>query len=391
MPFNCPQAISKLKAYKQQHQKLKTIFDDLLSQAPFLPDVKWDEPFMSSPYYKKITEAPKEIFDNLYDTKEEARKKLEELRELSGYPYLFIVKDALSPYGYWLHPLNERRDIKINLQELLTQDKDAYRQAGLTEWVNDLPDNIQDLKLTPQQLENLKSRIEQGEIPIFMPGRLAQLKGLTTAITKLKPIFVDDGKKQEVEDSDHWDHIDKLMPFMIQIAELIKNNRSLSEEAILELKKQLAPLIGENPGGQGLLGQSLLEISIRNIPEKPYIFTSEFFPKRANNLYNQREKLKEIQELNPKLLIDCMSIGEYLSLQNRFTNRLAKHQLEYICPLDNNSRSFSIRCSSFMNFPMSPNGQIPCGAWDSSNSRISLGSVYHDSKDCEHFRVSVRI
>ena len=85
MPLNCPQAVSKLKAYQKQHQKLQTIFDDLLSQVPFLPDVKWDEPFMSSPYYKDITNAKKEIFDNLYDAKEDARKKLEELKEISGY------------------------------------------------------------------------------------------------------------------------------------------------------------------------------------------------------------------------------------------------------------------------------------------------------------------
>ncbi len=82
MPFNCPQAISKLKAYKQQHQDLKQQFSDFMSQVPFLPDVKWDEPFMSSPYYKDITKTSKEIFDNLYDAKEEARKKLEELKEI---------------------------------------------------------------------------------------------------------------------------------------------------------------------------------------------------------------------------------------------------------------------------------------------------------------------
>ena len=85
MPLNCPQAVSKLKAYKQQYQKLQTIFDDLLSQVPYLPDVKWDEPFMSSLYYKDITKASKAIFDNLYDAKEEVRLKLGELKELSGY------------------------------------------------------------------------------------------------------------------------------------------------------------------------------------------------------------------------------------------------------------------------------------------------------------------
>ena len=84
-PAYCLQAVSQLKAYKKQHQNLKQQFSDLMSQNSFLPDIKWDEPFMSSPYYKDITNAPKEIFDNLYDAKEEARKKLEELKELSGH------------------------------------------------------------------------------------------------------------------------------------------------------------------------------------------------------------------------------------------------------------------------------------------------------------------
>ena len=87
-PDYCPQVVSKLKAYQQQHQNLQTIFNDLLSQAPYLPDVKWDEPFMSSPYYKDITNAPKDIFDNLYDAKEEARKKLEELKK---YVYELLI------------------------------------------------------------------------------------------------------------------------------------------------------------------------------------------------------------------------------------------------------------------------------------------------------------
>jgi len=85
MSLNCPQAVSKLKAYQKQHQDLKQQFSDLMSQAPFLPDIKWDEPFMSLPYYKDITNAPKDIFDNLHNAKEDARVKLEELKELSGY------------------------------------------------------------------------------------------------------------------------------------------------------------------------------------------------------------------------------------------------------------------------------------------------------------------
>ena len=85
MPLNCLQAVSQLKAYQKQHQDLKQQFSDFIIQVPYLPDIKWDEPFMSSPHYKDITNTPKDIFDNLYDVKEEARKKLEELEELSGY------------------------------------------------------------------------------------------------------------------------------------------------------------------------------------------------------------------------------------------------------------------------------------------------------------------
>ena len=100
MPLNCPQAVSQLKAYQQQHQKLQTIFDDLLSQVPFLPDVKWDEPFMSSPHYKDITKASKDIFDNLYDAKEEARKKLEEFKKEIGYKAPLTEEDFLK-LGEW--------------------------------------------------------------------------------------------------------------------------------------------------------------------------------------------------------------------------------------------------------------------------------------------------
>jgi len=82
MPLNCPQAVSKLKAYKQQHQDLQQQFSDFMSQFPYLPDIKTDEPFMQSPYYQALTDSPKEVFHNLYDAKQEAIKKLAELKEL---------------------------------------------------------------------------------------------------------------------------------------------------------------------------------------------------------------------------------------------------------------------------------------------------------------------
>ena len=395
MPLNCPQAVSQLKTYKQKHQKLQTIFDDLLSQNPFLPDIKWDEPLMSSPYYKDITNAPKDIFDNLYDAKEEARVRLEKLKEEIGY---MVVKNALNPYAEALKEggitdpelIAERKDIKVNLQELLTQDKDAYKQAKLTEWVNDLPDNIKDFKLTKQQLEKLKSRIEQGEIPIFMPGRLAQLKGLAEAIASLKPELIKEGQKQNVADTYHWDYIDQLIPIMIQIAERIKNNGSLTAEEMLGLQKQLKPLVRDIA-----TALSLLESAVISIPEDPYIFTTkpgQYNDARTRNkdLDDQRRELEKIKALNPELSIDCLNIGEYLALQNRFSNRLASSSLQEMIPLDDYNRAKGT-ISRFINLPVSSGGDVPGGYWSSDNSRVGLGGDDGDAFSYGGFRVSVRI
>ncbi len=391
----CPQAVSQLKAYKKQYQDLKQKFSNFISQVPFLPDVKWDEPFMSSPHYKDITNAPKNIFDDLYDAKEEARKKLEELGELSGYLSKrgFFVRDALNPYAEALKEggitdpelIAERKDIKINLQELLTQDKNAYQQAGLTEWVIDLPDNIKDFKLTKKQLENLKSRIEQGEIPIFMPGRLAQLKGLFDAINQLKPELIQEGKKKNVTNTAYWGYIDKLIPIMIQIAEL--NKRSSVAEKIsaqLELFKQLNPLVSDV--GTAL---NLLEGAVGSIPEGPYLFTTK--PEEYNNdITKQKKKLKNIRATNPELSVGCLSIGEYLALQNRFTNRVANFSPQVLIPLDNyhgDDGTFS----SFNNLPVDRDGRVPGGFWNSENVCIGLGGFYSNSPSSDSYRISVRI
>jgi len=83
MSLNCSQAVSKLKAYQKTHQDLKQQFSDFMSQFPYLPDIKTDEPFMQSPHYQILTDSPKEVFHNLYDSKQGARKQLEELKEIN--------------------------------------------------------------------------------------------------------------------------------------------------------------------------------------------------------------------------------------------------------------------------------------------------------------------
>ena len=83
--INCSQAVSKLKAYKKTHQDLQQQFSDFMSQFPYLPDIRTDEPFMQSPHYKILTDSPKEVFHNFYDAKQEARRQLGELKEIINY------------------------------------------------------------------------------------------------------------------------------------------------------------------------------------------------------------------------------------------------------------------------------------------------------------------
>jgi len=410
MPLNCPQAVSKLKAYQKTHQDLKKQFSDFMSQFPYLPDIKTDEPFMQSPHYQTLTDSPKEVFHNLYDTKQEVRKQLAELKEIVGYIDLrtFVVKDAVNPYAEGLKAggitdpelVAEKKDLKINLQKFLTQDKEAYKQAGLTEWINDLPDNIRDFKLTQQQLKNLKSRIEQGEIPIFMPGRLAQLKGLFEMTHKLKPLWIEDGKKQIVKDNGYWDYVNQLIIIMIQIAELIKNNESLSTKDIVILKKQLNPLVQDKKNAL-----NLLEDTVRNIPESSYIFTTK--PAQSNDVRTKKEvwygplkakdlmkRLELIKGLNPELFVDCLSIGEYLALQNRFTNRLEEEMINStavmkVIPLDYNEGHFAERSSDFVNLPINVNGHVLTGVWISEDAKLSIH--YVGGSDFYGFRTAVRI
>ncbi len=177
MSLNCSKAVSKLKAYQQQHQDLKQQFSDFLSQSPFLPDVKWDEPFMSSPYYKNITEAPKNIFDNLYDAKEEARKQLEELKELANYPneQTFLELTLKQKLDYLLFrcfkptqdPDQEPRyqqpipDLRRYELEFLY---DNYQDEELAEIITQRDQNADMLKIfdcTPNQIVHNQQELQQ--------------------------------------------------------------------------------------------------------------------------------------------------------------------------------------------------------------------------------------
>jgi MoxR-like ATPase len=325
--------------------------------------------------------------------------------EISG-EFSFTVKGALNPYQEALQECGvkllkpeftqEKIDLKVNLPELLIDDLNAYKQVNLTEWLKDIPKDIKELKLTKQQLETLKSRIEQGEIPIVMPGRVAQLKGLTEAIANLKPKWIKGNTEPQVADTYHWDYIDGLITVMQEIAEKTAKGKQLSAQDRSQLEAKLSNAKDKSEALKQLI------TSVSAIPEQPYIFTTK--PSQQNEvrtrsitLENQLKELNKIKSENLGTNLNCLSIGEYLALQNRFTNRVfeLKGQVidaepDELHPLDDYNRSDGT-FSRFIDLPVGSGGDVPYGCWHSGCAQLELLRGDSAANSSGGFRVSVRI
>ncbi len=332
MPLNCPQAISKLKAYQQQHQKLQNQFDEFLSQVPFLPDIKWDEPFMSSPHYKDITNAPKNIFDNLYDAKEEARKSLAELESMA-YDSVLFFKQAENPYyekivedGMVLPNFDRRKlkNYKVDLNQVLYTDRKSYDEDFGPDVV--LPQKFSELGLGVKQMKELKNRIALGEIPIFMPGRQIQLRDLPQFISQIFIPFVEFGQKSyrtRHQDSDinslRFGNFSYLMTEVFQM--LLENKKtrvnyeSLNDEQFEKIRNKLA-IFGAISNPTPFLN-SLIK-AINSIPDRPYVFTVN--TKEPIKFKKPEDLHQAIKQSNQERGV--ISIIEHLCLRKIFAERI---------------------------------------------------------------------
>ena len=340
MPLNCSQAISKLKAYKQQHQNLQNQFDEFLSQVPYLPDVKWDEPFMSSPHYKDITNAPKNIFDNLYDAKEEARKSLTEL-ELMTYDGVLFFKQAENPYyekitedGMVLPNFDRKKlkNYKVDLNQVLYEDRKSYDEDFGLGAV--LPQKFSELGLGIKQMKELKNRIALGEIPIFMPGRQAQLRDLPQFISQIFIPIVEFGKKHYLtkhHDGEISSHrFDNFVYLMTEVFHILLENKKqtrvnydlLNDEQFEKIRNKLE-IFGAISNPTPFLN-SLIK-AINSIPDRPYVFTVN--TKEPIKFKKPEDLHQAIKNSNQERGV--ISIVEHLCLRKIFAERilaLAKNQ-----------------------------------------------------------------
>ena len=385
-----------------------SLCQDLQAKIQLLKTLKqqFEQFYRTLPPGSNRDQAKREILDKISPYRDEIESVLFELKELL-FKYEFTAPNAINPYaeamkeGGITNPdlIAEKQDLTINLQELLTGDREAYEKAKISEWVNDLPENIADLNLTNEQIEAIKQRVEKGEILIVMPGRQAQIAGLSQVILKLKPVWIKDGKEEPVKEAYHWDYLDNLIGLMNEIAQ----NPGLTPKKQQEIEAKIQALLKDKYSPSS---SKMIFDAVNAIPEHPYVALisptqSPEAETKNLNLNDQIARFKEIkasiQKQNPDLNPAITSIAEYLALQNRFTARakaLAESQggkkLKNLSPLDDYYRTGGT-FSRFIDLPVSADGSVPLGGWSAGSSQVFLSGGDVGADDYGGFRFSVRV
>lgn len=217
----------------------------------------------------------------------------ERLGKLMDYWQPF-VKNAVNPYHEGLSACGltdpsqnpETYDEKmIALWRMLNHDDIAYTNANLYLWSDSLINcRPYESKFSWKQFRLIKDQLKDGAIPIFMPGREAQLKDLKKALEWLRPdAFVPANSGEE---------------FTIKAAEI----QGAMEHYI-------------NVGDEQL---------VKDIPESPYVIfiKPSLRPQSREEYARQKQQTQESIEDIEGASAGSIRLCEYLSLQNRYTDRL---------------------------------------------------------------------
>jgi hypothetical protein len=239
-------------------------------------------------------------------------------------------------------PLTEPR-------EFVKQFKNFYTENGLIEWGADVTTVAEKLSnLSAEKRAMIEKELSEGAIAILMPGREQQKKHLKKAIQQLKPIWIKDGQRQNVDQTEFWwDYVEKLV-----------DNQDTSIFA--------------------------------NVPETPYILLtkptqspdSQTCSKTVNE---QRTLLRQYQQNNSD--IHAMNIPGYTIMQAWHTaNEFARNpQTREITPLDSSTYT------RFIGIAVSGGG-VAGGVFDSGDRRVGFRGSSAGDRDSRHgFRLEVRI
>ena len=266
--------------------------------------------------------------------------KVRETGELPDSELTFNLKDATNPYREALleggisdtDPRTaERKDLNLNLLDILKADIASYRASNLEAWVKEL-EGFQ-MKLSPEKRKIIEQELQDGCIPTFMPG--AEVQKNTTPeqyVHNLKPAWIKDGVAQTVQDASMWDHVKELI-----------DNRDPS--------------------------------LTQGVPSRPYILfvkpSQKPEPRTCNKTLDQQkaEAININQERKDNKCAPRGSIKplEYAALQQRCTEFLkAQRGLQNLSPLD------STTFTRFLDLPIAE-ASVPSGDFSTGHARVGFG------------------
>jgi len=373
---------------------------ELQNKISQLKDLKrqFEQIYNTLPPGSNREQAKRDVLDKISPYRDEIEAILSELEE--AFKYEFVVRNAINPYAEAMRDggitdtefTAERKDVHVNLQEILAGDREAYVAAGLILWAQAIPVDIHDFNLSREQIEIIKSRVAQGEIPIFMPGRWQQMNGLVAAMRNLKPKYIEEKQEKEVEVSIHntaYDYLD-LMDEIINLEIFGTGSKE-------DIKKSIKSFIEEGQDPE------MLFASLAAIPENSYVVMVKpnQVPEERTTKKALKDQIKEFEQMkaeNPDLNLRVQSLAEYSALQNRFTHRVddfAKSSgvvLEKLCPLDrySNPDSHYQSICRFIDLPVKSGGWVPCEVFRYNTEGIEIATHSINDKFAS-FRVAVRV
>ncbi len=276
-------------------------------------------------------------------------------KERKNESLILFIPHAQNPYREALIENGisdpERQDITVNLSEILQQDADTYRLAGLDSWADNITSKTEQLiQLFPEKFEIIKREIEDGAIPIFMPGKQTQKETTIDELArKLKPVWKRISYNQEVKNTDIWG-------YMVTLADNL----------------------------------------VADLPENPYINLIKPTQKTDTRTIKKtrNEQLSELviinieRKQNGRQSVDAILPYEYAALQAIFTDRLEKddRNLPNISPLDKTTYT------RFISLPASSMDCVPSGSFRGESSQLSFSrSSATIFAEIYGFRFSVRV
>jgi hypothetical protein len=254
-------------------------------------------------------------------------------------------------------PIPKRETLRIDLIKQHEEDCVAYRKCGLGMWAKDVLKFRPRLKrLSKETKEQIAKEIQEGAIPIFMPGRMVQYANVIETMTeKLIPKWRENGKNIKARGC-----------FIFEVELLIKALRGIAKKRT------------------------------EGIPEEPYLMLTRPTQRLELTSMNLNAQVAEIIKRNEnrrnvnRMMEFSITPVEYAVLQKFFTMRASRNkEFKNLEPLD--EKSFT----RFVTLPLYSKviGEyvVPSAQWYPTDGHLDFGEDTTEAYPSRGVRFVVRI